>query len=54
MNLIKARLLAIGIAVVFVGAAPALQAAGLEYAIEDCLFAALSASVAVLAAGRLS
>ncbi|MDP4027213.1 hypothetical protein Q8W71_32075 [Methylobacterium sp. NEAU 140] len=45
MKVIRARLMAVGIAVVFVGSARALQALGMAYALEDCLVAALVATV---------
>ncbi|WP_187274852.1 MULTISPECIES: hypothetical protein [unclassified Methylobacterium] len=54
MNLIKGRLLAIAVAVVLVTANWLLEAAGLEYAFEDCAFAALSAMMVVVAADRRS
>jgi hypothetical protein len=50
MNAIKGRFLAIGIAVVLVGTERLLEAAGLEYAFEDCAVAAVAAAVAVGAA----
>jgi hypothetical protein len=50
MNAIKGRFLAIGIAVVLVGTERLLEAAGLEYAYEDCTVAAVAAAVAVAAA----
>jgi hypothetical protein len=50
MNAIKGRLLAIGVAVVLVGVERALEAAGLEYAFEDCAVAAVMAAIVVVAA----
>ena len=44
MNAIKGRFLAIGIAVVLVGTERLLEAAGLEYAYEDCAVAAVTAA----------
>ncbi|MCJ2071397.1 hypothetical protein MKK75_21800 [Methylobacterium sp. J-030] len=51
MNAIKDRLLAIGVAVVLVSVERVLEAAGLEYAFEDCAFAAVTAAAVVAAAG---
>jgi hypothetical protein len=50
MNAIKGRLLAISVAVVLVGTERLLEAAGLEYAFEDCAVAAVTAAVVVAAA----
>jgi hypothetical protein len=50
MSAIKGRFLAIGIAVVLVGTERLLEAAGLEYAYEDCAVAAITAAVFVAAA----
>lgn len=50
MNAIKSRMLAIGVAVVLVSVERALEAAGLEYAFEDCAIAAVTAAVVVAAA----
>jgi hypothetical protein len=49
MSMIKGRLLAIGVAVVLVSVERALEAAGLEYAFEDCAVAAVAAAVVVAA-----
>ena len=53
MNLITARLLAVGLAVSLVGGVRLLETVGLERAAEGCALAALVASVVVFAAGRL-
>ena len=50
MNLIKGRLLAIGVAIVLVSTERLLETAGLEYAFQDCAFAAFTAGVVVVAA----
>lgn len=44
MNAIKSRALAIGVAVVLVSVERALEAAGLEYAFEDCAIATVTAA----------
>ena len=49
MNLFAGRLLAIGVAVVLVSAERLLETAGLEYAFEDCAFAAFTAGFVVVA-----
>lgn len=50
MKAIKGRLLAIGVAFVLVSVERALEAAGLEYAFEDCAIAAVAAAIVVAAA----
>ena len=50
MSRIWSRLAAIGVAVVLVTAVHVLEAAGLEYAFEDCAVAAVTAAVVVVAA----
>jgi hypothetical protein len=50
MNAIKGRLLAIGVSAVLLTVERALEAAGLEYAFEDCAVAAFTAAVMVAAA----
>lgn len=50
MNVIKGRMLAIGVAVVLVSVERALEAVGLEYAFEDCAVAAFTAAIVVVAA----
>lgn len=50
MNRIWSRLAAIGVAVVLVTTVRLLEAVGLEYAFEDCAFAAFTAAVVVAAA----
>ena len=47
MNAIRGRALAIGVAVVLVSVERALEAAGLEYAFEDCAIAAVTAAIIV-------
>ena len=49
MSLIWSRLMAIGVAVVLVTAVRLLEAADLEYAFEDCAFAAIAAGIVVAA-----
>ena len=53
MNLITARLMAVGLAVSLVGGIRLLETVGLERAAEGCAVAVLVASVAVFAADRL-
>lgn len=50
MNVIKGRMLAVAVAFVLVSVERALEAAGLEYAIEDCSVAAFKAAIVVVAA----
>jgi hypothetical protein len=50
MNPIWSRLTAIGVAAVLVTAERLLEAVGLEYAFEDCAFAAFAAGVVVAVA----
>lgn len=50
MNVIKGRMLAIGVALVLVSVERTLEAAGLEYAFEDCAIAAFTAAIVVVAA----
>ena len=45
MNAIRGRLVALGTAIVFVGAAKALEAAGIEDALEYCVAAATVAAM---------
>lgn len=45
MNAIRGRLLALGAAIVFVGATKALETAGVEDALGDCLTAAAVATL---------
>lgn len=47
MSAIKGRALAIAVAVVLVSVERALEAAGLEYAFEDCAIAAVTAAFVV-------
>lgn len=54
MNAIKGRMLAIGVAVVLVSVERPLEAAGLEYAFEDCAVAAFTAAIVVVAADMRS
>lgn len=50
MNAIRGRLVALGVAVLLVSVERVLEAAGLEYAFEDCAVAAVTAAVVVAAA----
>jgi hypothetical protein len=54
MNTIKGRMLAIGVEVVLVSEECALEAAGLEYAFEECAVAAFTAAIVVVAADMRS
>lgn len=47
MNAIRGRALALAVAIVLVSVERALEAAGLEYAFEDCAIAAVTAAVIV-------
>jgi len=47
MNAIRGRALALAVAVVLVSVERALEAAGLEYAFEDCAIAAVTAAIIV-------
>ena len=51
MNIFSARLKAVAVMVVIVGSGRSLAAAGFEYAVEDCVIAALAATAVVSAAG---
>ena len=49
MSRVWSRLVAIGVAVVLVTAMRLLEAADMEYAFEDCAFAAIAACIVVAA-----
>jgi len=54
VNGIWSRLAAVGVAIVLVTAVRLLEAAGLEYAFEDCAFAAFTAAIVVATADHMA